>query len=404
MTPGLCLFTDSVAPSGVGEHMLTLAAELHERFRISFVCPPTPQGRPLLQRARAMGLQTLALSVGDEPVAQRTLRDWLHRQRVEIFHGHAGITWEGHDGIYVARAAGVPVVLRTEHLPYLITDPGQRADYHRLVQVVDRLVCVSEGVCVSFREAGVPAHKLRVVRNGINPRPARPDREGVRTRLALPLDARVVLTVARFNEQKGHRYLLDAVPTVTEREPTARFVWVGQGPLEAEFRAQVQQLGLAMQIHFLRSADVAALLAASDLFVLPSLFEGLPLAVLEAMAAGVPVVGTRVCGTSEVIRDVVSGRLVAARDGAALAAAVLEALQQPDRAARWAVAGRDRVKRAFGAARMARETAAIYAELLELMAVAGIDRWGSERPQAVTRDTTEGSLASSAPMRHQPEA
>ncbi|HEX2171392.1 MAG TPA: glycosyltransferase, partial [Dehalococcoidia bacterium] len=110
--------------------------------------------------------------------------------------------------------------------------------------------------------------------------------------------------------------------------------------------------------------DARALIAASDLFVLPSLFEGLPLVVLEAMAAGFPVVATRVCGTSEAVEDGVTGRLVTPEDPQALADGILEALCQPERAAQWGRAGRLRVEQEFRPARMAQETTAIYAEVL----------------------------------------
>jgi len=105
-------------------------------------------------------------------------------------------------------------------------------------------------------------------------------------------------------------------------------------------------------------------MAAADLFVLPSLFEGLPLVALEAMAAGLPLVGTRVCGTAEVIVDGITGCLVEANDADALSEAILGTLARPELAARWGAAGRRHVAHQFSAARMARETAAVYEELL----------------------------------------
>ena len=167
MTGHLCLFTDSLEPSGVGEQMLTLASELRGRYRISFVCPPSPTTPSFVERASRLGIETAALRVGGEPAAEARFQAWLRAARVEILHGHAGISWEGHAGMHAARAAGVPVVLRTEHLPYLITDPEQRAEHAAMVPVVDRIICVSEAARRSFLEAGVPASKLRVVRNGV---------------------------------------------------------------------------------------------------------------------------------------------------------------------------------------------------------------------------------------------
>ena len=135
----------------------------------------------------------------------------------------------------------------------------------------------------------------------------------------------------------------------------------GDGPLARELRIQARSLGVAAHVHLLGARrDVAALLAAAHLFVLPSHFEGLPLAPLEAMAAGVPVVGTAVCGTAEVVANRVTGRLVAARSPRLLAAAIIEHLARPDLAQRRGAAGRERVERHFTAERMVRETAACY--------------------------------------------
>ena len=199
--PTLCLFTDSLDPSGVGEHMLTLAAELRPSYRISLVCPPHPPGLALLARARALNLGTLALEARGT-WAEDSLAQWLRTERVDLFHVHAGIGWEGHHGIYAAQIAGVRNVVRTEHLPDLLTDPRQRADYQLVIGAVDRVICVSEGVCSSLRRAGVPIEKLRVVRNGIN-RPTRPvlgpdERRDLRARLKLPPDARIVLSAGRL--------------------------------------------------------------------------------------------------------------------------------------------------------------------------------------------------------------
>jgi len=124
MKPKLCLYTDSLEPSGVSEHMLTLAAELSRRFCISFVCPASQSGLAFIKRAKALNLKTLELEVRGEAVNHQSLGDWLRAGGADIFHCHAGIGWEGHDGIYKARAAHVPLIVRTEHLPYLITDSG----------------------------------------------------------------------------------------------------------------------------------------------------------------------------------------------------------------------------------------------------------------------------------------
>jgi glycosyltransferase involved in cell wall biosynthesis len=363
---GLCLFTDSLEPSGVGEHMLALAAALRDRYRVAVACPPTQGGQLVLARAAALGSATLALEVRGADDARSSLAAWLSASRVDVFHAHAGIGWEGHEGVRAARAAGVPVVVRTEHLPQVITDPDERDEYWSLIPSVDRFVCVSEDARPGFLRAGVPPAKLVVVRNGIRHRAPRRGRAAVRAGLGLGARDRVVLTVGRLAEQKGHRSLCRAVPAILERAPNARFLWAGDGPLEGELRALARRLGVDETVRFLgRRDDVPDLLGAADLFVLPSLFEGLPLAVLEAMAAGLPVVATRAGGTAEVVDDGVTGHLVPAGDVAALADAVADLLRHPARARVWGRAGRARFEREFHAGRMARETAEVYRGLLD---------------------------------------
>ena len=381
--------------------MLTLAAELHAEYAMSLVCPPSPSGDRLLARAQEMGLNTLPLEARGEREAGEQLSQWLRDQQVRIFHGHAGVAWEGHDGIRAAHSADVPRIVRTEHLPdltvvfgteelpdlvyspYHLPDrrPGlheliamvgrHRADHLQLTGLVDRVICVSQAASDTFVKSGVPPDKLRVVRNGIRSRPPSSSRPEARERLGIPSHIGVVLTIARMIDVKGHFHLLEAVPGVVRRHPNAKFIWVGGGPLEDELRERVQLLGLDDWVHLAgQRNDVPDLMAAADLFVLPSLVEGLPLVVLEAMAAGLPVVGTRAPGTSEVIIDGVTGRLVppghlaGSGDVSALVDAILEPLQDPDLAARWGAAGQDLVEREFSAKRMARETADVYDELL----------------------------------------
>ncbi len=360
----LCLFTASPEPSGVGEHMLTLAAGLCDDYAVSFVCPQTPGGKAVLARARAMGLDTLALDMGDADRVGSPLVRWLRDRQIAVFHCHAGIAWEGHSGVYAARVAGVPTVIRTEHLPHsLIPDEAGRRHYRYLADELDALIGVSAAVGASYVTGGVSPEKVHVVRNGIPILPRRigsPDVEMWKG-LGLPPGSRIALTVARLTAQKGHGDLLEAVPRVLARVPEAQFVWVGEGPLARELRTRARSLGVATHVHLLgRRRDVATLLDASHLFVLPSRFEGLPLAPLEAMVAGVPVVGTDVCGTAEVVTNRVTGRLVAAGSPRLLAAAIADALERPDSARRWGAAGRLRVERHFTAERMVGETAACY--------------------------------------------
>jgi glycosyltransferase involved in cell wall biosynthesis len=359
----VCLITDSHEPSGVGEQMLALGATLRARgSRVLFICTPSASGGRYIDRAAGLGLETLAVDWG-RPRARQRFAEWVSARRVDVCHVHAGIAWESLDIPAAARIAGVPVVVRTEHLPYLLTDESDHARYTAALRHVDKIVCVSHGARDSFIIAGVPASAITVIYNGIEARPA--DRDRVRVLLGLDALAPMVLTVARYTPQKGHRTLLDAVPSVLAREPQARFAWVGTGPLEATMHEMVRKQGLDRHVLLLgQRDDVPDFMAAADLFALPSLFEGLPLAVLEAMAAALPVVASRVCGTEEAVQDGVTGLLVEPGNPEALAFCLSELLSKPQWAAQLGARGRERVEQAFSLSRVTRETLALYHDLL----------------------------------------
>jgi glycosyltransferase involved in cell wall biosynthesis len=400
MKPRVCMYTDSLAPSGVGEHMLCLAEQLRDEYTVSFACPPSPSGCRLLERAGGLGLDTV--EVDGAGADQSRLTAMVDSLDLDLLHVHAGVCWEGHDGIRAARAAGVPAIVRTEHLaeltavfeleelpdlvhsPYHLPDrrPGvdelarrvaeDRGRYLGVADLVDLVICVSAGVRDSYVAVGLDPAKARVVRNGIEPTPAATSVEETRARLGIAPEKRVVLSVGRLIDVKGHQFTLGAIEKVMRRVPDSLFVWVGNGPLEDDLAREVHARGLDDHVLFTgHRDDVPDLIAASDLFVLTSMVEGLPLVVLEAMAAGRPVVGTRVCGTSEAVRDGVTGRLVepgtldGGGDTDALAAAILEPLEDRELARRWGDAGRETFEREFTSAHMARETAKVYAELVD---------------------------------------
>ena len=163
--------------------------------------------------------------------------------------------------------------------------------------------------------------------------------------------------VARLVEQKDQRALVDAAPAILERFPDARFVVVGDGPLRAELEADAASLPFA----FLGDRDdVPELLAGFDVFAFPSLFEGLCLAVIEAQAAGCPVVATPVGGIRETVIDGETGLLVPARDPAALAASICRLLDDPALADRLAREGRRRARARFSVERMVEGTLQLY--------------------------------------------
>jgi predicted dehydrogenase/glycosyltransferase involved in cell wall biosynthesis len=349
----LVLLTESPAPSGVGEHMLTLAEGLRDTHDVVVAATPASG---LLARARARGLTVKALRPDDADDLPR----WLARSRPDLVHVHAGIGWEGHASARAARDGGARVI-RTEHLPYLLTEPADRAAHRDGLAHVDRLIAVSDAVADSHR--AIEPDRLATIPNGVAPpRAPTASRAVLRRRWALG-DGPVLLMAARFATQKGHDLLLAAMPAIRAAHPCVTLLLAGEGPLHRDIARAIAAQDLAGSVRMLgQRGDLPDLMAAADLLVLPSRFEGLSLVALEAMAAGLPVVASDAPGNTEMIDHGRSGWLAPAGDAAGLAATVIDALADRDRLHAVAVAAGERQRERYDAVRMIRDTAAIYAE------------------------------------------
>lgn len=357
MTQTIILATDSAEPSGLGEHMLTLGKALAATHDVILAMPDHEAGRALLRRAAAGGLGVKALDLGQP----RQVRAWFASRPDALLHVHAGIGWEGHDLVRLGKGAGLAVV-RTEHLPYLLTDPVQQAAYRAMLLSVDGRIAVSQTVHDGFKHHGKA--RMTIVHNGITPRPATRSREDTRRDLGIGEGTKLLLTVARISPQKGHSVLIEAAPAVLERYPDTKFVLVGDGPETFAIEALIGRAGLSEQVVLLgRRDDVPDLLAAADLFVLPSLFEGLPIALLEANAAGLPAVVSTAGGSMEAM-GADHPFTAPCGDAQKLADAIIAALSDPEHAKSAATAAQTRFRQRFSASRMADETAAFYQSIL----------------------------------------
>jgi glycosyltransferase involved in cell wall biosynthesis len=367
MSHKIVFYTDARVPGGAERVLLTLLQGLdRSTWEPALVYHPRPSILPIVDEVRRLGVRLLPVEWGRGRVSRLTalvpaLLGCLRAERPALMH--ANMTWPlGCRYAFVAGAlARVPVVA-TEHL--LVNVPSRAAWVQRCVMAgVDRFIAVSQFVARGLRDRfHVPSARIRVVPNGI-PRaffePAR--------RANLPAfvpgrpDRPVVLTVARLDSAKGHAYLLRAAALL----PDVDFRLAGDGPLRGPLQAQARALGLEHRVAFLgQRDDVLALLASATLLALPSVNEGLPLVVLEAMAAGRPVVASDVGGVSEAIIDGQTGILVPAADPARLAGAIRGLLEDRPRAERLAAAARTRAHREFTAETMVARTTAVYEELL----------------------------------------
>lgn len=368
MTRTLVHFSDSREFGGTEQSLLHLLARLDQRrWRLVLYHQVADGITPLLTGARKLGveLRPVPPMLGRQGLAHVPgLARALRAERPMILHAHLTYPLSCKFGLVAAALARVPAVVATAQLYLELPRTRSIAAQHWIVDAaVDRYIAVSHEVAERLRQRfGVPPGKIRVVQNGIALAPFGTDAGAPVGPARVPGARRpVVLTAARLDTQKGHNYLLAAAALV----PEAEFVLAGDGQERSALEAQARRLGIGERVHFLGyRSDIPALLAEADLFVLPSLYEGLPLSVLEAMAAGLPVIATAIGGTEEAIVHGETGLLVPPGDPAALARAIRLALSDADLARRIAAAGKERAHREFSADLMAERVTRVYDDLL----------------------------------------
>jgi glycosyltransferase involved in cell wall biosynthesis len=306
-----------------------------------------------------------------EPVAAdrlslRALRDTIRlarARRIEVIHSHG--KGAGLYGRIAARLTGAAAI----HTFHGIHPAGYGGLYLPLERALARrsfaVVHVSESQAAEACALGLaPAGHTRVIVNGVDAASVRAAAaRGSLSRAALGLrpEALVLATVARFDPIKGLDVLLRALPLLVARVPEAQLLIVGDGPGRDSLRALARTLGCGDRVVFAGALpDAARVLPLADLYATASRREGLPTAVLEAMACGLPVLATEAPGHVDAVEPEVTGRLVPLDDASALAAAAAALLRDPALRARMGRAGRERVERHFTGARMLAEIADLY--------------------------------------------
>lgn len=219
----------------------------------------------------------------------------------------------------------------------------------------------TDGATVLRKQVGIPARKLQIIRAGVDVDSFRGSRREARQRLGLGQQDQVVAIIARLYPEKNHLLLLHAFARVLTMLPNARLLIAGGGTEEQAIRDRIAQLGVGQRVQVMGvRRDVGCILAACDVFCLCSDREGLPIAVLEAMAASRPVVATAVGDLPTVVLDGQTGRLVPPRNADVLAAALIEVLSDPRRAAAMGRRGRQVVRSDYGVDAMVAQYESLY--------------------------------------------
>jgi glycosyltransferase involved in cell wall biosynthesis len=355
-----------IAGLGIGgaeRTLVQLATGLDPRRFVSSVLALDAAEGALAEALRSRGIPVDGLDVRRRGPAAglAALVGRLRRERPEVLH-----TWMFHanlPGRIAGSLVGIPAIVSSEHTL------GQESQRRYLAsratgRLADAHVCVSQAVAsFALERIGLPGRRLIVIPNGIDVDAFRRRRspEAARTGLGLGADGPVVGTVSQLKQVKRVDVLLDALG----RLPGQRLLVVGDGERRRALEARADALGLSRRLRFCgEQADPRAHLEAMDVFALASDFEGLPVAPLEAMAMGLPVVATDVGGTREVVEDGATGTLVPRGDPIRLAEALGRLLRDPCLRARFGARGLERVTRGFGAQAMVRRYEALYAELL----------------------------------------
>ena len=352
----IVIVVNSVEMGGVEEHVRQIATGLVERdARVTVIVPEEPAIDPLARAAVEAGVvvERLTLSRGMlRPSGLKRLGRYvqlLRALRPNLVHMHLVGFDGGRWALLGAMLARVPSVVCTIHVAPRDRQPWKmRLGRALQTPFVDRYIAVSQASRDRLVQyLGVPQSRIVVVPNAVEldrfETPAAPGRSAVRAQWGIPADAPVLGVLARLSPQKGLTYLVSAMPAILAEHPDTYVLVVGEGYLRPDLEAQARSLGVEERVLLVGyRQNVVDYLRASDLFVLPSLFEGMPLSILEAMGAGLPVIATAVDGTPEVVVHGETGLLVPPERPADLAEAVNRLLSDRALAARMGQAGRAR--------------------------------------------------------------
>jgi glycosyltransferase involved in cell wall biosynthesis len=292
------------------------------------------------------------------------IRDFVTRHKIDLIHCHG----------YKSNFYGLLASKNT--LPTLTTNHNWLTTHWKLkvycfldamwIRHFDRIVAVSEEIKREMVKYNVPEKKIAVIDNGIDIEEFHREisTEKIRKEFSLNEHTKVTGTVGSLKPEKGHTFLLKAAKEVLGITPNVKFLIVGDGPLREALEREARDLGIDKDVIFAGyRRDIAEMLGAMDIFVLPSVREGLPMVVLEAMASRKPVIATRVGGISKVIKNEENGILVEPKDVVALRNSIIDLMNNDNKMREFAYKGHEKMKTDFSSTAMGRKYYDLYVEL-----------------------------------------
>lgn len=358
--------------AGAERHLLTLLPALRDEdvqsSLVVLVQPDKPMDDYLAMTEQA-DIPTTRLTIHGH--ADRTLfgrlRQHIHTAQADIVHTHL-LHADLYGGL-AARSLRLPLVTSRHNDNTFRRKLPMRMLHRALWSQTAQGIAISDAIrqfCITVE--GANPNRIHTVRYGATPmtHERTPARQALRAMLNLPDDALIVGTMSRLIEQKGLTYGLQAFVQLLDRHPKAHLVIAGTGVLADDLQTEADALGLAGRAHFIGwQPEPTQILAGYDALLMPSLWEGFGLVLLEAMAQGLPIVASRVSAIPEVVADGETGRLVEARDVNGLAAALDDLLTDEAARIRMGQAAKERLQTHFSPSVMAEQTAAIYRQAVK---------------------------------------
>ena len=369
--PVICQLLHSLNVGGAELLASRLTQHFRNRYRFVFICLDQPGALAEEIRQDGFAVHLVHRKPGFDPSCVYRLAQLFRRERVSLVHAHQ----------YTPFCYGLSARAVSLHLPVLFTEHGRfypdfprrrRMLFNRLMlRSQDRVVAVGETVRQALIDnEGIPPHRTSVIYNGIDPRPFAEVRQSERGRLRAELGLSdrdfVAIQVARLDYLKDHITALRVASRMAAQHERFRLVLVGEGPEQLRIEQEIQRRRLELHVQLLGCRrDVPRLLAAADVCLLTSISEGIPLTLLEAMAAGLPIVSTDVGGVREVVGDDGNALLARAGDDQQLAAALLRLAAKPDTRAALVRSGASRIQQLFLETKMCGAYAEYYERMLQ---------------------------------------